>query len=158
MVMRTEDGKIVLSGVCIVNKDDEVLLLRRTDHGHLETPGGKLEESDCDEFGRNGFTDGDLQRCAVREMFEELGQGFIVEEFESLGSHSFTLPDGKPALAYKYRTRLLFGTPDIRETDKFSGYEWVPVVSLRDRDDLSPDFGGFIQPLQEQVQKEKSSS
>ncbi|MGM5481383.1 MAG: NUDIX hydrolase [Nanobdellota archaeon] len=153
MVVTTDDGSIVLSGVCIVNKKDELLLLLRRDHGHLETPGGKLEENDCDEETRSCFSEDDLQRCSIREMFEELGQGFIVEELDSLGSVSFTLPDGRNALAFKFFTRLLYGEPAIQENEIFSDIQWVPVTSLENREDLSPDLSHFINAVREKVEK-----
>ena len=140
MSVTDNNGSLVLSGVLMYNDRDDVLLLRRKDRGYLETPGGKVEGDDCKNLKLDGITFEDLERAAIREMFEELGQGFIVEELDYVGSVSFTLSDGRGAVAHKFSTTLLFGEPVVNEPETFSNIEWVSSSSLVSRDDLSSDL------------------
>ena len=82
--------RLILSGCFIINTKQEILLLHRRDHAHYETPGGKVDLTDCVD-GYN-ITEDDLLRTAERELYEELGSGFTCQKLSYFGSVEFTIP------------------------------------------------------------------
>ncbi|MFW5866122.1 MAG: NUDIX hydrolase, partial [Nanoarchaeota archaeon] len=76
MVVDNQD-RLVLTAVYVLDENDNVLLLTRKADGSLEPPGGKLETTDCKGASFQEISCDDLKRCALRELFEELGQTFI---------------------------------------------------------------------------------
>ena len=127
---------MILSGCLIFNKG-KILLLRRKDHGHLETPGGKVKEGET------------LKEAALRELKEEIGK-VKVSNIEYLGSVNFLIPTGEEGTAHKFVMKYISG--EIELEDKFSGYEWVDDF---EREDLSPDLKLFKEELVELSKKYK---
>ncbi len=127
---------MILSGCLIFNKG-KILLLRRKDHKHLETPGGKVEEGES------------LEECALRELKEEIGN-VKVSDVKYLGCVDFMIPTGKEGKAHKFVMKYVSG--DIVLEDKFSSYEWIEDF---ERNDLSPDLKLFSEELKELSKKYK---
>ncbi|MBN2420846.1 NUDIX hydrolase [Candidatus Woesearchaeota archaeon] len=131
-----KDGKLVLVSCIIVTKNNELLLLYRTEHNHFETAGGRMQLSDLKD--KNKITMDDLKKAAVREGKEELGD----VEFSPLKhfvSVEFKIPDGRNAVAHKFLTAIKKGTPKIMEPERFSKIELVPIKTMK-KYPLSPDL------------------
>ncbi|MBN1175733.1 NUDIX hydrolase [Candidatus Woesearchaeota archaeon] len=136
------NDKVQLSGMFIYNEKDELLLLHKIKHDHYETPGGKVDLTDCKDS--NNPTELDLRNAAIREVFEELGQGFIFEEPEFVKGIDFIKPDGEIATANKFKTKILFGKPIINEP-VFDEIKWFSKKDLRKEDSkISPDLKLFL--------------
>lgn len=129
--------KIILSGCLIMNQNKEILLLHRKDHKYFETPGGKVRAEECAD-SRNP-TMLELQKTAMREAYEELGDGIKLDNLFFLRSIDFALPDGRKATANKFLTRVLHGTPRVNEPDVFSELRWISSKDLG-KVKLSPDL------------------
>ncbi|MCC7552249.1 NUDIX domain-containing protein [Candidatus Micrarchaeota archaeon] len=130
--------KLILSGCLLLNKDKELLLLKRKDHGHYETPGGKVETE--------GQIDLQVLRETVeRELKEEVGSEFEIDSLRFFSNVLFTTPDGKKAIANKFTANLISGEPKINEPELFSELVWLPIDKLESVN-LSPDLK-IIAPL-----------
>jgi len=140
-----DNGKVIFSGSLIINDKKEILLLHRKDHNYYETPGGKLEYTDCD--CENKITIKDLERCAIREIFEELGAEFMMEELSYFDNVTFSISDGRKAIAHKFITKILFGNPKINE-EKFDKLKYIPIDQLDDYN-ISEDLKLLLPKLQE---------
>jgi 8-oxo-dGTP pyrophosphatase MutT (NUDIX family) len=155
-----KDGRLILSGCLVIrdnkenkenkdrndkeNKDKELLLLYRDKHSHYETPGGKVEFSEC--LDKDNPSVDDLRKTAERELVEELGPDFKYAPLEYFGSVKFTIPDGRLAVANKFVTKIISGTPVIAEPELFSKLEYLPVKDL-DKYPVSPDLKLFFSKL-----------
>lgn len=135
-------NKIILSGNIIVNNNQEILLLKRKDHNHYETPGGKVEKSEM----ADGLNETVLKETAKRELFEELGKQIQVKRMEYFGSVEFKIP-GKEiqATAHKFITEIS-GKPVINEPELFSKMEWIHESEL-DNKPLSPDLKLLVKQI-----------
>lgn len=137
------DGMKNLSGMLIYDDKDKLLLLHRIEHDHYETPGGKVDKTDCKD--PENPTIKDFENTAIRETFEELGQEFIFEEPEYIKGIQFIKPNGKDAIAHKFKTRILFGTPKVNEPKTFDAIKWFSKEDLRKEDSkISPDLKLFL--------------
>lgn len=126
------EEKLVLSGCLLFNKNKEILLLKRKDHGHYETPGGKVEAE--------GQIDLQILRETVeREIKEEIGDGLEIDSLRFFSNVVFTTPDGRRAMANKFTANLLNGEPRINEPELFSELIWISVDKI-DSLNLSPDL------------------
>src|SRR3989344_1503680 len=123
-----EPNKLLLSGCLILNKNNELLLLYRKDHGFYETPGGKVEHSECFDFENPKVEE--LKKTAERELFEELGNNIKISGLEFFGSIEFKIPNGRLAVANKFVTKLISGIPIINEPNNFSKLDYLSVSSL----------------------------
>ncbi len=132
--------RIILSGCLIINERKELLLLFRDKHNHYETPGGKVEDKDC----QGNCELDDLENTALRELKEEIGD-VKVEFIEYFGKVEFEIPDGRLAIANKFIVKIS-GTPKIMEKH-FSKLDWLPILKLQDYP-LSPDLKLFRQRIQ----------
>lgn len=136
------EGKQQLSGMLIYDENNKLLLLHKIKHDHYETPGGKVDNTDCKDPKKPTQTD--FRNTAIRETFEELGQGFIFEEPDYIKGISFVKPNGKEAIAHKFKTRILFGKPVINEK-VFDEIKWFSKEELRKEDaKISPDLKLFL--------------
>lgn len=127
---------LLLSGCLIVNDKSEILLLFRKDHKHYETPGGKVERSECVNFAKPTLEE--LSNAALREANEELGNNIKLSKLEYFGCVSFQIPDGRYAVAHKFVAKLISGTPKIIE-DNFERFDYLPIDILEFYN-LSPDL------------------
>lgn len=132
-----KQGKLVLSGCLVVNGQDEVLLLYKTEHNHYETPGGKVEAEECANPSEPTLED--LAHTAERETHEELGEDLHLSELVYFGAAEFIIPGGQRGIAHKFLTRILLGQPSIREPEKFLKLEYLPLKDLENYP-LSPDL------------------
>jgi ADP-ribose pyrophosphatase YjhB (NUDIX family) len=136
----TNDGRLILSGCLVINEKKELLLLFRDKHNHYETPGGKVEHfeySDPANFASPSVED--LKKTAERELTEELGNDFKYEPLKYFGAVEFTIPDGRLAIANKFITKVLSGTPKIAEPTLFSKLDYLAIKEL-DKYPISPDL------------------
>ncbi len=128
----------------IVNDQKEILLLYRKDHKHYETPGGKVDKTECNNPQNPSL--GELARTAEREVYEELGNDIKIEKLRYFGSVEFTVPDGRTAIANKFITRIVSGTPRINEPQTFSKLDYLPIQTLEVYP-ISPDLKLFLLKL-----------
>lgn len=137
------DHLVVVSNI-VLNKNNEILLLFRKDHAWFETPGGKVEESDC----ANPLlpTSEDFHRAADRELREEVGSDFRAGKFSLFVRIEFTLPDGRKLVAYKFTRPHVSGEPRVVETTRFSHVKWVPLLTIESFP-LSPDLKELVPKL-----------
>ncbi len=140
--------RLILSGCLVLNDKKEILLLFREDHCHYETPGGKVRLSEC-KNPENPSVD-DLSKAAERELYEELGNHINVEKLKYFDKAEFTIPDGRLAVANKFLTRIISGTPKINEPERFSKLEWLPLTTL-EKYPISPDLRILLPMLKELV-------
>ncbi len=138
-------NKLILSGCLIIDKG-KLLLLYRPDHNHFETPGGKVSTVDCDNPDKP--TMDELRKTAKRELFEELGDSIKVTPLEFFGSVEFKTPDGREAVANKFTTKILEGTPKINEPNIFSKLEYIEISSLENKP-ISPDLKILLPKIKE---------
>ena len=137
------NGMKNLSGLLIYDDKGKLLLLHRKDHDHYETPGGKVDKTDCKDPEKP--TETDFRNTAIREAFEELGQEFIFEEPEYVKGIQFVKPNGKDAIAHKFKTRILFGKPKVNEPKTFDAIRWFGKDELKkEESNLSPDLKLFL--------------
>ena len=130
-------NKLILAGCLILNGYGELLLLCRHDSGHYETPGGKIEANETKNPDKPAIAE--LKIAALRELHEELGQGFICTEPEYFGKVDFKTRDGRDAIAHKFVTKIISGEPSINEPEIFSGMRWIKISEL-EKNVLSPDL------------------
>jgi ADP-ribose pyrophosphatase YjhB (NUDIX family) len=136
--------RVILSGGLLVNNKKEILLLFRKDHKHFETPGGKLETSDCKNS--NKITTEDLARAALREIHEELGKKIKLGKLKFFTKVEFKLPDGRFATANKFLTKIISGEPEINEPMQFSRIKFININELENYP-VSPDLKLLIPQL-----------
>ncbi len=142
-------SKIILCGNLIIDKD-KILLLFRDKHQHYETPGGKLDSDECVDI--NNPTIKEIEKAAIRELFEEVGNNIMISEPEFFGSFDFVIPDGREAVANKFIIKILSGNPRINEPEIFSKLEWLPIAKLEEFP-ISPDLKLFVEMLKERFVK-----
>ncbi len=143
--MIDKKGRLLLLSGMIVNDKKEILLLYRKDHNHFETPGGKLELSDCKYPEK--ITIDDFIMAVKREVTEELGN-IVIEEPKLALSAEFEIPDGRPAIVYKFLTKIISGKPEIQETKLFSRLEWIPIKKIKEFP-VAPDLKILADKLQD---------
>lgn len=137
------NNQVQLSGMFIYDNKNRVMLLHRIDHDHYETPGGKIELLDCQD--PKNPTEKDYRNAAIREVFEEVGQGFIFEDPKYVKGITFEMPNGKTAIAHKFKTKILFGEPKIKEEETFDEIKWFSKEELRnEKSKISPDLKLFL--------------
>jgi len=141
-------GRLILSGCLVINDKNELLLLYRTDHQHYETPGGKVRLAECENSENPSISD--LAQAAERELHEELGDDFKTEKFEFFGNVSFTIPDGRLAIANKFITKIVSGTPRVNEPERFAKFDFLPIEKL-DEYPISPDLKLLLPKLKNLV-------
>lgn len=129
-------GKLLLSGCLVINEKNEVLLLFRKDHKHYETPGGKVKVGECRNPENPSLEE--LKNAAVRELHEEIGDVEITPP-AYFGSVEFLTPDKRLAVAHKFLTRIISGTPEVMEREIFSKLEYLPLNKLENYT-ISPDL------------------
>lgn len=144
MNLKTKDDEIILSGTFIYTDKKELLLLFRKDHQHYETPGGKVEDRDCKDKENPSIHD--FKQAAKRELVEELGSEFKHASLDYFGFVSFTVPDGRKAVAHKFITKSISGTPQIQEPQTFSTWNYLAISSL-EKESISPDLKLFLPEL-----------
>ncbi|MGV8169448.1 MAG: NUDIX hydrolase [Candidatus Nanoarchaeia archaeon] len=130
-------GKLLLSGCLVVNENNEVLLLFRKDHQHYETPGGKVKVEECRNPENPSLEE--LQTAAVRELHEEIGSDLEITPPAYFGSIEFLTPDKRLAVAHKFLTRIVSGTPRVMEKETFSKLDYLPLDRL-EQYPVSPDL------------------
>lgn len=131
---KKKHNAVMLSGSIILNDfDNRILLLYREEHGHYETPGGKVELKKDEEINEKT-----LWKNAHRELLEELGEQIEVLDYEYFAHTSFKIPDGRDAVAHKFVIHI-DGTPRINEPNKFSQLDWIAIEDLHNHS-LSPDL------------------
>lgn len=140
------NGRLILSGCLIINDKKEVLLLFRTKHGHYETPGGKVDTSEC--RNPSNPSESDLAKTAERETYEELGNGIKLAKLKYFGKAEFTIPDGRLAVANKLITKIISGKPVLAEPELFSAIKWLPLERLAEYP-VSPDLKLLAPKLKE---------
>ncbi|MCD4759668.1 NUDIX hydrolase [archaeon] len=129
--------RILLSGCFVLNDKREILLLYRKKHGHYETPGGKVHLEECSN--PDNLTIEDLAKTAERETYEELGDKLKIGELTYFGKAEFKIPDGRLAIAHKFVTSIIRGSPKLTEPELFSRMDWLPIDRLGDYA-ISPDL------------------
>ncbi len=132
-----DSKKLILSGCLIINEKKEILLLFKKNHQHYETPGGKVDPSDCEDYP--DLTLEDLRKTAERETFEELGDSIELAPLTYFRTVEFTIPDGRKAVAHKFITKIVKGEPLVAEPKIFSKLDWLPLAKL-DSFPISPDL------------------
>jgi 8-oxo-dGTP pyrophosphatase MutT (NUDIX family) len=142
--------KVILSGCLIVNDNKEILLLYRNDHHHYETPGGKIKAEECYVSGKPTIEE--LAKAAEREAYEELGKEMVLDKLTYFGSVDFVIPDGRKAVAHKFVTRVISGTPRINEPEQFSRMDYLPISRLEEYS-ISPDLRLLLLKLKENIIK-----
>lgn len=140
----TQNGNLILSGCLVINNNHEILLLYKTKHKHYETPGGKVELEECSN--PKNPTIEDLTKAAERELFEELGKDIQVSPLKYFCKVEFIIPDGRKAIAYKFITKILYGTPIITEPETFSKLDYLPLSDLENYS-ISPDLKLLVNKL-----------
>lgn len=142
------NGRIILSGCLVINDKKEVLLLYRKDHHHYETPGGKVDPEEC--TNPDNPTIEDLAKTAERELHEELGEDLKIQKPKYFGKAEFTIPDGRRAVANKFLTKIISGTPKITEPELFSEFDYLPIGRLEEYP-LSPDLKILLPKIKELI-------
>ena len=143
-----KDGKLVLSGCLIINDKREVLLLKRKDHNHYETPGGKVRLAEISKK----ITVKDLAKTAERETYEELGEDIFLDELIYFEKIEFKIPNGRNAIANKFLTKIIKGIPRVNEPERFSKIKWIPVEKLSE-EQISPDLKLLLPKIKEKLLK-----
>ena len=143
MVGRMEK-KLILSGCLLMNDKREILLLKRKDHGHYETPGGKVESE-----GR-AIDVTVLRETAERELREELGTEFEIDGLRFFSNVLFTIPDGRKAIANKFVAKLVSGEPKVNEPEIFSEMKWIPIDTI-EKENISPDLKIIVSLLKKRL-------
>lgn len=138
-------GRLVLSGSFVINTNKEILLLYRKDHKYYETPGGKVQASECASPKHPSLED--LRKTAERELYEELGIQISVSSLEYFDHIEFDLLDGRKAIAHKFITKFISGTPHLQEPELFEKFSWIALDQL-DKYPLSPDLKLLLPKLQ----------
>ncbi len=142
------EEKLILSGCLLLNKKKEILLLKRKDHNHYETPGGKVEVTDIEKEDKKTIDLQALRKTAERELKEELGEDIEIDYLKFFSNVVFTTPDGSKAVANKFTVNLIKGEPKLNEPDLFSEIKWISIKDL-ETIELSPDLKLII-PLLKQ--------
>ena len=137
---------ILLSGCLIVNQNKEILLLYRRDHKHYETPGGKVDPGEVSDPEKP--TIAELAKSAERELYEEIGKDIKIKKLEYFGKVEFEIPDGRKAVANKFLTRIISGTPIINEPELFDRFDYLPIQSL-EQYSISPDLKLLVNKLKQ---------
>lgn len=145
------DGKIILSGCLVINDKKEILLLYQTRHGFYETPGGKVRLKECNNPDDPNIED--LAKTVRREMLEELGGDIEAEELKYFDKVAFTIPDGRLAVANKFLTRIISGTPRIGEPELFSKLDYLPIERLEEYP-ISPDLQLLLTKLKDYARRQ----
>lgn len=134
--------KLTLSGCLIINDKKEILLLFKKNHKHYETPGGKVEN--CKD--QKNFTLEEIKEEAKREVSEELGDDIKLSELRYFGHVAFRVPDGRLAIANKFKTSIISGTPVNNEPENFDHIKWISINEL-EKFPISPDLKILIPKL-----------
>lgn len=121
---------IELSGNLII-EDGKILLLYRDDEEHWEVPGGKFEPQESPT------------EAAKREAEEEIGVEIELEEPFYSGEFQH---DGEVYLWHGYVSKIVSGSPEIKEKDKFSKLEWFAGDEL-DNLELTPNLEMILPAL-----------
>jgi 8-oxo-dGTP pyrophosphatase MutT (NUDIX family) len=145
-----KEGKLVLSGCLIINDKREVLLLKRKDHNHYETPGGKVRLAEISKE----ITINDLSKTAERETYEELGRDIFLDKLVYFEKIEFKIPDGRNAIANKFLTKVIHGVPQVNEPERFSEIKWIPMERLNE-EPISPDLKLLLPKIKEKLLKNK---
>ena len=140
------DGKIILAGCLVISDKRELLLLFRKDHGHYETPGGKMDLQECSNPESPSISD--LAKTAKRELHEELGDDIQVSDLEYFGCVEFKIPDGRLAIAHKFLTKIISGRPKINEPEIFTKFDYLPLDRLEVHP-ISPDLKLLLNKLKD---------
>lgn len=141
-----KNNYLILAGNLIVNDKKEILLLHRSDHNHYETPGGKLEKSECVDFDNPSIDE--IKSASQRELIEELGNGFEFSKLKLFSFVKFKIPNGQKAICYKFITKIISGTPKIMEPNTFDSLEWLPINKL-EKYNISADLKLLLNKLKE---------
>ncbi|MCF7872229.1 hypothetical protein K9L97_04305 [Candidatus Woesearchaeota archaeon] len=127
---------IILSGNIIINEKKEIYLIYRTKWNHLETPGGKLEKKDCENYETPTITE--LKNRAKTELQEEV-KGIQIINTSYFRKQEFRIPDGRKATAHKFITKIE-GNPEPNEqifNKKKSKYYTIQELENKK---MSPDL------------------
>jgi len=144
-------NKLILSGNILLNENNEIFLLFRKKHSHLETPSGKLEESECEDIFNP--TKDELKEAAKRELFEELEGVLEIISIDYFDSVDFIIPDGRMAVAHKFITRIK-GNPKASERDLFDKdkSKFFKLEELKN-EPISPDLALLLPKLKKHFTK-----
>jgi len=112
-------------GAVILDDSDRVFLARRGPHarneqGKWEFPGGAVQ------FGET------QTGALMREIFEEYGVEIEVLRLINVADHIIPA-EGQHWISPGYLCRITEGVPEIREPEKCSAIEWVPVPDVGSR-------------------------
>lgn len=140
--------KIILSGNIILNDNKEIYLLFRNKHKHYETPGGKVEENECEDV--ENPTKDELMSVAKRELLEEISGIEEIESMEYFDNIKFTIPDGRKATAYKFVTRVSGNIEPKEDLFDKEKSKWFKISEL-DEIKISPDLELLLYKLKEKL-------
>ncbi len=148
MVQVIRNGRLILSGCLIINKNNELLLLYKKNHKHYETPGGKVDIEECSN--QENPTIEDLAKTAEREAYEELGNDIKLKKLKYFGNVEFIIPDGRLAIANKFLTEIIAGKPKNNEEGIFLKIEYLSIQTL-ERYPLSPDLKLLLPKIKDYI-------
>jgi len=116
---------VIAVSAFVLDQDDQLLMIRRTDNGYYALPGGRHELGET------------MTQTVVRETEEETG--VIVEVTSLVGiysnpDHVMAYDDGEVRQEFSicFRARPVAGAP--RTSDESSEVVWVPRTALDDID------------------------
>ncbi|MDA8398729.1 NUDIX hydrolase [Ferrimicrobium acidiphilum] len=109
----------------VLNADNQILLIRRTDNGRWSIPGGTMEPGE------------DIASCCIREVEEETG--FIIQLSRLIGiysdpNHVVAYDDGEVRQSFSicFAGSIVSGTP--RTSSESSEVAFVPSGQLKSYD------------------------
>ncbi len=102
-------------------KEGEICMLRRKGTGWMDgsfsIPAGGLDAGET------------IRAAAAREAYEEVGVNIAPENLHYVHTlHSKT--EGRTWLGHFFQATIWEGTPSLRELDKHSDLQWMPVTAL----------------------------
>ncbi|MFA5745516.1 MAG: NUDIX hydrolase [archaeon] len=118
-----EDGRVVNSGIIIINKN-KILLVERKDKKHWELPGGKVKFTDKGKTKKET-----LRNAAIREVKEEVNLKPKILDKYSPFYIDFVTPDKVKRRSYNFIANLT-KEPKIKEKHMFSGAKYIAVSEL----------------------------
>ena len=109
----------------VLNADDQILLIRRTDNGLWSIPGGTMEPGE------------DITLCCIREVEEETG--FIIQVSRLIGiysdpNHVVAYDDGEVRQSFSICFSGSIVSGNLRTSSESSEVAFVPLADLETYD------------------------